>query len=228
MIPRPGVPSPIVDPSAGVAAPRDGEARERTLMQVGNPVQGVEQGGIDLIAPRIAFEEAVSTERPEMLDECQFVVERAYEAALRATYFDAWGSRRAESSRTTPQRPIDLPIGVWMLDDFVGLHGREISQLRLLEPSVLLVSEDTGAGKRGDVARYAEWLRQGLVPPPITVVETWEGNLKISNGHRRALAATEAGVLVPAWVGPTVTLPSGSRVGLTLELARSGFKAANP
>lgn len=183
-------------------------------VDISDPIPGL----LDLpLAIRL---EAVATDDPGRLREDEFVPERAYEDALRDTYFTPDGARRVESSRTTPQRAIQIPLGAWMLEDFQGIHGQEINQLRVLDPSTLLVSEDTGPDKRDDVERYAEWIRQGLVPPPISVVETWEGNFKITNGHRRALAAKKAGALLHAWVSPTVTLPSGSRAGLTLELAR--------
>jgi hypothetical protein len=154
-----------------------------------------------------------------MLQEHEFVRDAVYEAALRETYFDGT-ARRVESSRTTPQRPLEIPLGAWMLDDFRGIHGREISQLRLLDPKTLLLSEDTGGGKLADVERYALWMTEGRAAPPIVVVETWERNLKVVNGHRRTLAAKATGRPVLAWVGPLAVIKGGVRTGLTLEIAR--------
>lgn len=190
------------------------------------PLQERGQGGAPLPPPpgsplgaSIAFPARASAS-PWLLQEGEFISEPAFEAALRGTYFAPDGTRLAESSRTTPQRQVDIPLGAWMLDGFRGIHGREVSQLRLLDPAVLLVSEDTPPAKRSDVDRYATWWREGLTPPPITVVETWEGSLRVCNGHRRRLAALECGVLVPAWVGPTVTLRDGRKAGLTLEICQ--------
>ena len=95
---------------------------------------------------------------------------------LRSTYFD--GETKKASSRTSPQVPLGLAVGSWRIDDdFKGLHGHEISQLREVLLADLITSELDEFGrveraKRADVRRFEHWLEQGREAPPIEVVET--------------------------------------------------------
>ena len=165
---------------------------------------------------------------PLDLREDEFVPVREEQWAHRQTYFDDDGERLVESSRTTPQRDFGIPLGAWLLDDFVGIRGREIFQLRLLDPNILISSEDTEPAKLQDIERYTAWLREGRVAPPITVMETIPTDpnaptrLKITDGHRRWQAAMRAEVPILAWVAPVVTVKERGeswRTGLKLENA---------
>jgi hypothetical protein len=142
-----------------------------------------------------------------------------------ANYLDANGEKIA-SSRTTPAKPDNLPLGSWRIDSWKGLYGKEISQLRELDPDDLIPSEDTDRPKHADVERYAEWAKEGKVAPPIEVLELPDGKLKVANGHRRWLAAKAAGTKVRAWVSPNGIVPGKfdsegkpMTTGLTHELA---------
>lgn len=165
--------------------------------------------------------------QPHEMPISQFIKASDLEKSRLAPYFDQEGKQIA-SSREIPAQQSDLPIGSWKIDDqYKGAYGRMIDQLRMIDPNNLEFQEDPYQMGRGeDVKRYKAWAAQGLVPPPITVVETDSGKLRIIDGHRRATAAKEAGVEIPAWVSPASeikTLDSSTgkpqKVALTHELA---------
>jgi hypothetical protein len=148
-----------------------------------------------------------------------------YDKSYMTNYVDEAGNKTA-SSRTTPAQDEETPLGTWRRDDYKGSHGTEVEQLRELDPNDLIPSEDTDAPKKADVARYTEWAKEGKKAPPIHVVETDSGKLKISNGHRRWLAAKAAGTKIRAWVSPAAVIPDMKdsegkpmKTGLTHELA---------
>jgi hypothetical protein len=147
-------------------------------------------------------------------------------------YRDKWRSQYVQggaivaSSRLVPSK-IEIPrVGTWGIDRHAGLHGHEIAVLRFVDPRDLAPSEHE-PGRDADVERYRNWMvEEGRVPPPITVMETDRGSLKISDGHRRYRAALEAGLEIPAWVYPIAEHPERKRdayghvlmVGLTYEM----------
>ena len=162
--------------------------------------------------------------QPWQMRIAEFVQLSNYYRDYRSNYFTEDG-RQIGSSRLLPARPIEIQIGAWLIDDgFKGLHGREIEQLRLLDPAELEPSEDPKA-RRDDVERYYGWLQDGLTPPPIWVVESERGTLRITDGHRRWAASLRAGVQVPAWVSPIAELEDRDclgqpiKTGLTHELS---------
>ena len=63
----------------------------------------------------IAFNRAVSSDRPGTLKDDQFIPYKEYRGAIKDTYF---GDGQSLSSRTTRQRRIDLPLGVWREDEY--------------------------------------------------------------------------------------------------------------
>lgn len=138
-----------------------------------------------------------------------------WNAEERAQYFSGAGDKVA-SSRETPARIALPPEGTWRIDDQMrGLHGREIEVLCFLDPAELLLKEDLvekNIEARGDDAkRYAEWMKEGLVPPPIRAVQLADGTgrISVSDGHRRVAAAKLAKCKVPAWVSPVMPHPQG-------------------
>jgi hypothetical protein len=154
---------------------------------------------------------------------------RAYAALLRSAYFNVFGQKIA-SSRTKPQDPVTakIPVGAWRIDDTLcGCYGHEVEQLREMDVSTLVPAEDTGPERQADVQRYAQWIREGKQPPPIDVIECENGSFKIVNGHRRWLAAQQAGnAIIQAWVSPIVEVLSPNvgqlvKTGLTYELAQA-------
>jgi len=145
---------------------------------------------------------------PGELHDAEFLDHAETEKRHRANYFDAAGNKFA-SSRETPAEYVDLPIGSWRKDrSFSGLYGNSIDQLVELDPNHLELPEGDYAanpnfnpeGRRWDAERYADWIREGKTPPPISVLEMPNGSLKVSDGHRRAAAAKMTGQPIRAWV----------------------------
>lgn len=135
---------------------------------------------------------------------------------------EAAGTR---NSRFDPSTETLAP-GTWVIDDLKGIHGREIGYSTRIDPGPVQISEFLPE-RADDVARYAEWNRAGMEPPPVSALETDKGALKIGDGHRRRLAAIESGSQLPAVVWPTGPHPQGlsefgktdpMRVGLTYEM----------
>jgi len=176
--------------------------------------------------------EAAKVEKPP-INEADYLTELELAKEYRGNYFDEQGKKIA-LSREKPAKIRDLPIGSWKIDDFKGIHGREISQLRLVDPDNLIDVEDPEKYRKSDVKRYELWLKEGKSPPPIEVVETITGKLKITDGHRRAAAAKRSGEKVPAWVSPVANHPEGlkdastgrvQKVGLTFEMLKPAPEA---
>jgi len=156
---------------------------------------------------------------------------------------DYWNAIRGaykpgESSRTKPIRELpELRVGMWRVSSLNGIRGRDIDQLRWLDPSTLSLAEDmverNEEGRGWDADRYADWNRQGLEAPPIEVVETDNGVLRVIDGHRRVAAAKKTGKPVLAWVSPSMDVPEGVhydgdpskpivKTSLTIEAWRNG------
>lgn len=156
--------------------------------------------------------EAPEADRPPK-NESDYYKLADHKAALRANYFDDDGDQKA-SSRTTRADVPQPPVGIWAIDEY-----GEIAQLRELNPEALEYSENdveqNAEGKGDDMRRYREWMAAGHRPPPITIVETPEGAMKVSDGHRRARAAQSLGIPVRAWVFPAAE--PGSTRPMTLE-----------
>lgn len=155
----------------------------------------------------------------------QYVNERDIRRAVRDQYVK--DGTVVANSFETPAPGVSVPEGTWVIDDMHGLHGDEIGKAQRVDPTKILMSEDTKElGRWPHVERYAEWRRDGMEPPPVSVYETDRGGLKISDGHRRTHAAIEAGTDLPAIVWGTMEHPRGMidsstgkpmRVGLTYE-----------
>ena len=114
-------------------------------------------------------------------------------------------------SRENPTPPMGLRLGMWRRDSMGLSHGHEMSQLRLVDPRTLSLSENmvenNEEGRGWDADRYAKWFKEGKAPPPIEVVETDSGKLQVVNGHRRTAAAKQNGQPVLAWVSPAMDIP---------------------
>lgn len=110
----------------------------------------------------------------------------------------------SRSSRTHPLAYPVLPIGIWRVDRLWLSPGRMADQLREIEVDSLKLSESSDdCGKPADIERYAQWLGESLIPPPICVLERDNGDLAISDGHRRWHAARRADIQsLRAWVSP--------------------------
>lgn len=155
-------------------------------------------------------------------------------ARLQAAYGPSRG--KGPSSRTTPLTSRYKP-GTWFVDDdFDGIYGRNIEELVLIEPRKLTPTEFDWndpeqelryGGRLRDSERYMDWLRAGMMPFPVSVVEAENGELRVVDGHRRLYAHDLLGRKVPARISWSAPHPEGlsdsrgrpMRVGLTYEIA---------
>ncbi len=176
-----------------------------------------------------------------LMDESQFIREPETIKFVTDQYFCAWSGNRIASSRTTPVKDYHLQYkpGQWRISDLWGIYGRTVEMLCLLNPHNLAMFEADYAlpgvnheGRGDDARRYAEWMREGLVAPAITVLEREDGRLCVSDGHRRLAGAKMAGVKILGWV--SFLMPTGKQdyngekitAGLTLEGAKQGTARA--
>ena len=158
---------------------------------------------------------------------------KAY-AAERAAGYAAQGMPDTVSTYKAPAAKVSHPLGTVRVDEFHGMHGHEYAVLALLPISKLQLPEKAYEGqlhpaKRAHVDRYVDWWNQGLEPPPIEVVVTDRGSLRVTDGHRRVEAARRVGKrTIKAWVSPMMPHPEGlieagtgkpMMVGATIELA---------
>lgn len=161
---------------------------------------------------------------PCRLSRGDFLSYRDWKDRYMANYLGE-GGQVCRSSRLHPASVDEIKPGTWLIDDQPGPYGHDIGVCLHLDPHRLLYSEDPRE-RFEDVIRYQRWRTDGLVPPPINVVETERGNLMTSDGHRRTEAARRARTFVPAFVWPAAHIPGIAThdgkpliTGLTWELA---------
>ena len=135
--------------------------------------------------------------------------------------------RAGADARQVPVPDYEARVGQWYIDPSTSDYGSSIDQLLLLNPATLEPGEHmvwhNEEGRGADSDRYAEWLREGRLPPPINVLETEGGKLRVGDGHRRFAAALKEGRPVLALVSPMGPSPTGGRefyskklIGMTL------------
>ena len=152
--------------------------------------------------------------RDAPLDDTKYITRDEYYKALNPYVKDGVVTA---NSRLVPNDNAFPPLGSWRIDTMKLGYGREIEKLVELPIEKLVLGELASKGrldpvKAGDEVRYAEWIKSGKRPPPIEVVQTEDGNLSVTDGHRRALAAKLAGATtVEAWVNFAVPVPEGLR-----------------
>jgi len=118
------------------------------------------------------------------------------------------------------------PVGAWVKLPYPDMRGQPVAQVREIPVADLFLPELNEKGqlqpeKRGYVAGYVEKLKAGQQPPVIDVVEMEDGRLRVVDGHRRVVAAKEAGAAtVRALVSPLIDVPGEGKVPLTVELAQ--------
>lgn len=130
--------------------------------------------------------------------------------------------------------PTSLPLGSWVEHAVPDLHGRPVLQLREVPLEALQTPELDADGrlapeKRRFVDGYVARLRAGEEPPPVWVIETFAGQLRLVDGHRRWMAARVAGrSVITAWVSPIIATANASGEielrGMTAELAEAHLK----
>lgn len=127
-----------------------------------------------------------------------------------------------------------LPVGTWVEAGIPDIHGRPVLQLREIALDDIEARELDREGrvapeKRRYVADYAARLSAGEEPPPLRVLETFAGGLRLVDGHRRLAAAKSLGLQVlKAWVSPVIAVPAGAAavelLTMTAELAQQHLK----
>lgn len=144
---------------------------------------------------------------PNKADTQDFISEGAFDKKVNGHYYE----NRDLSSRTTPAAEYNLKEGTWIVADYKLMDGHPMGQLRLMDVNDIIPTEDlvpTNTQGRGwDSERYADWMREGKTPPPITVLEMENGEYTVSDGHRRYFAAKATTGRVWAWVWPMMDNP---------------------
>lgn len=138
----------------------------------------------------------------------------------------------APSNTETPTSDFEkFPLGTAMLDEFMKGNSRDadVSFLKEVDPNDLELTEaEDGVRKRQDYQDYVAWMKQGIEPPPIYVMEREDGKLNAVN-RRRTLAAREAGINLKAWFSP-INPETGNplKYGDILDAAEKASKEAEP
>lgn len=118
------------------------------------------------------------------------------------------------------------PIGAWVRLPYPDSRGQSIAQVREVSIADLYLPELGADGrlqpeKRGYLPDYTARSAAGEVPPNIDVVQMEDGRLRVVDGHRRVVAAQQAGRdTIRATVSPLIDVPGDGMVPLTIELAR--------
>jgi hypothetical protein len=157
---------------------------------------------------------------------------------LRGLSLDAYEKRVPAGHAKKPRKYPHYLLGTWRIGPRTG-YGRTLEQLREVRIHGLEVPELAYGRKNADILSqlhpakreaallYAEQVRLGKRLPPIEIVETDRGNLRVIDGHRRIVAHLLAGrKRIRAWVSPTVDHPWGRKdsegrilkVPLTVEI----------
>lgn len=130
-----------------------------------------------------------------------------------------------------------FPIGAWLVDDFALSYGHSVEQLAWVALTDIVPTELHGGRldptKRRYLDVYIQWFQEGFQPPPVHIVEAENGDLRLTDGHRRYLAAQVAGVpallaLVSYHVPGSALEPTGKIIptDLTLEIALQDMQLA--
>ena len=109
------------------------------------------------------------------------------------------------------------PVGAWVRADFAVGGDHPVYQVRDLPIDSLFLHELDNDGrlqpeKRRYLPEYVERAKSGEKPPSITVIEMEDGRLKVADGHRRTLAARDAGLTtIRGLVSPLLETPDGKK-----------------
>lgn len=168
----------------------------------------------------------------------RIISQAEYDRARQASY----GGKFVSTYRS-PTHKLGYPLGTVRVDDYTSPYGHEYAVLKLIPISRLQTPELDTEGKlepkkRAHAETYIEWWLRGLEPPPVEVLETEAGGLRLVDGHRRVVALRRLGKkTIKAWVYPIMPHPEGVtdsqgrvlRVGATVEHAPpKGMQRKNP
>jgi hypothetical protein len=119
------------------------------------------------------------------------------------------------------------PVGAWVLEDYKTDAGQPVSQVCDLGVDTLFLPELDENGrlqpeKRAYLDGYTQRVLAGETAPSITVIEMEDGRLRVTDGHRRVMAARAAGkATVRALVSPLLATAEGPKAA-TRELVKTG------
>ena len=144
---------------------------------------------------------------------------------------DRLGSER----KSNLDAPVDFdlneyPEGTWFKDRWNSLYGHHLWELVWVDTNDVspteLVEGRISAHRAQYIEPYTEWIAQGHQPPPVRLIETEDGALRLTDGHRRYVVSRSLGAPLLALVSyavPTGSMDTNGRPikdGLTLEIAR--------
>lgn len=122
---------------------------------------------------------------------------------------------------------VRLPLGTWRYDNKVRTgYGYSVEILKSFTPKRLIPSEGKiikhkyvpEYEKESYIKQYKNWIRDGHFPPPIEVLQTKSGKLRIVDGHRRWAAALATNTRIRAWVSYNMIGDFGTPVALSVLL----------
>ena len=176
----------------------------------------------------------INTTPPE--DESLYVPIKETDRWLWEQYYDRESGQLKASTRTTRAAPYPWSVGTWRIDHMKLGYGRMIEQLREIPVQDIEIAEEdytnpknNNEGRGDDARRYARWIREGTTPPPISVLETDSGALRVVDGHRRLAAMKMAKEKsIRAWVSPRMETgkytPEGFPIYVALTYERGAVK----
>lgn len=109
------------------------------------------------------------------------------------------------------------PVGSWIKADFKTADTQPVYQVQEIGVNDLYLPELDASGrlqpeKRRYLPEYTKRAKAGETPPSISVIEMDDGRLRVVDGHRRVMAAREAGIeKIRALVSPLVNTPDGKQ-----------------
>lgn len=172
----------------------------RQHMDAANPMpDNVETAGAHNAAYSQALDQVAAGERVAVADVAPKVEQNLLE----------WGARETAKN------------GEFVKADYKLTDSQPIYQMREMSPADLYLPELDSSGKlqpekRGYLPGYIERAKAGEIPPAITAIEMEDGRIRVVDGHRRAMAAKEAGNTIRVLVSPLIDTPAG-KVEATAE-----------
>ena len=172
----------------------------RQHMDAANPMpDNVETAGAHNAAYSQALDQVAAGERVAVADVAPKVEQNLLE----------WGARETAKN------------GEFVKADYKLTDSQPIYQMREMSPADLYLPELDSSGKlqpekRGYLPGYIERAKAGEIPPAITAIEMEDGRIRVVDGHRRAMAAKEAGNTIRVLVSTLIDTPAG-KVEATAE-----------
>lgn len=128
-----------------------------------------------------------------------------YRAARERTTWNQEQARQHGISELVPWPMDTYPFqpGEWVLEDRAIGWGREIEQLREIDPETVTVNKKVDHSE-SLIEQFAAWMHKGYLAPPVTVVIHASGTPIVVDGKKRWLAALRAKRRILAWFSDSV------------------------